>query len=121
MKYTLKKDIGPFEKGKEFTEDQILIIQPHEDQNLFEPIPERIELKADQFYCWIGRKNATKENLFTDEQIKLMEQAINGELFTKEDMIEFAISYANMRYSREFIDKAVCCDNYFNSWQKDRL
>ncbi|MCK5342622.1 MAG: hypothetical protein KAR20_04410 [Candidatus Heimdallarchaeota archaeon] len=54
-----------------------------------EEVPERIRLSVTKgLRSSISQSSSTiKHGPFSDEQVKIMEQALNGELFTKEDLI----------------------------------
>ena len=76
---------GCAHKYPQFLESQIT------NTDLFEPIPERIELEfRDIHRLSINSKDGSS---FSDEDLKLMEQAKNGELFTRDDMRLFAVHF----------------------------
>ena len=115
MNYRLKKDLPDLKEGKIFKRepDSQYYSVPggcergsvwHKDavennSEWFEPVPERIKLtvQLDQIenpefkLIQIPREYANPKNY------ELMEQAINGETFTKEDMIDFAPHYMAQR------------------------
>ncbi|MFX0136943.1 MAG: hypothetical protein ACFFDN_25115 [Candidatus Hodarchaeota archaeon] len=74
--------------GTEIDEDDLINGQvcfyPDKYPEWFEPISERIGLIVNNDCV-----QAIQNYHFTIEQCKLMEQAINGELFTKKDIINF--------------------------------
>lgn len=100
MKYRLKKDINhPYfhegiKAGRVESEDDwrgMLEASLTDNKDWFEPVNERIKLhlSGDELsgnFFEIRRADAESISV---EQLLLMEQAINGELFTNEDMIEF--------------------------------
>ena len=91
----------------QFLESQIT------NTDLFEPIPERIELEfLDIHRLSINLKDGSS---FSDEDLKLMEQAKNGELFTKEDMMEI-FKGKGMQDQESFFDAEM----HFDDWLKDK-
>ena len=84
------------------------------------PVNERIELKFGQ----LSLDDYSAGSLYRDdlkpitrEQLTFMEQAINGERFTKEDMIAFAKYYDG---GCSVIDWESEIQKWFNDWLKDR-
>ena len=107
-KYRLLKDLPGFEKGAMFyvnVNDRLLPLEPgpmdmafnftqkmfemrSDMKDWFEPVEDRIRLHwsgglvgGDELYIKSDRK-------ITSNMLRIMERALNGELFTKEDMID---------------------------------
>ena len=98
---------GCAHKYPQFLESQIT------NTDLFEPIPERIELEfRDIHRLSINSKDGSS---FSDEDLKLMEQAKNGELFAEEAMKDFGLAIFNGPPS-----SGESWTAYFNDWLKDR-
>ena len=138
MKYRLKnfKQYGTFEKcealssnpsemdvyspnGKmhvypQFTEHQL------GNTDLFEPIEERIELERCNVVDPPSRwqvQTKTGEDI-TDEDIKLWEEASNGEMIHKKS-IKSSMKYAVER-AKGILGKGCVDDNWVNDWLKDK-
>ena len=129
MKYRLKKDLPDCNAGNLFTrKDNDVYMRDVEDGSMphfyeatlidnpdwFEPIPERIELK---FYGPQNHEIIMKYPVyeFTDKEFDLMEQAINGELFTKEDVLDL------MRWNEEnFVQNGAAHKDIFDIWLKSK-
>ena len=116
MKYKVIKDLPGLKKGATIEDrgmgyyaDQsqdnnvlidISVIESSPDY--FEPIPERIEihLKDSKYDILNGSGEYTfwinTELVPAYKKIDLMEKAINGELFTKEDLFSYTHKYMNM-------------------------
>lgn len=85
-----------------------------------EPIPERIELR----FGHVNFMDESSGTVYRDDlrpinkdQLDIMEQAINGELFTKEEMI----SFQGFGQIRRFTDGYKPDYNkWFNDWLKDK-
>jgi len=76
-----------------------------------EEVNDRIGLKRSG-YCptqWVAKSD---DSNISDQEITLMEQAINGELFPKEDMKDFL--YQHTPKNRNEVKEN------FNDWLKDR-
>ena len=100
MDYRLKKDLPDLKTGAVFSQKgdtqwyfagsgTEYTRKEMQDTEWFEPIPERIELvggldKSGMYYC---RKN--DNSVFVVDEINLMEQAINGDLVSKEKLEEY--------------------------------
>ena len=132
-KYRLLKDLPGFEKGAMFyvnVNDRLLPLEPgpmdiafnftqkmfvrSDMKEWFGLVEDRIELKQAIYkklqppdYYYIRKKN-NKE--FTESEIELMEKALNGELFTKEDMIDFIKETYGHKINPNHVNR------YFNKW-----
>ena len=112
MNYKLKKDLPNLKAGAVFIEhpsfantwicdenDQKYAINAIEDTEWFEPIPERIELHCGSTANQYVYKKS--DEFFTSKERDLMEKAINGELFTKDDMIRaYDIGFNSPKYTQ---------------------
>ncbi len=101
---------GCAHKYPQFLESQIT------NTDLFEPIEERVELEfRDIHRLSINSKDGSS---FSDEDLKLMEQAINGEMFHKKS-IKAIMKYAVKRAA--FVLGEGCVDyNWVKDWLKDK-
>lgn len=116
-KYRTKKDLPGLGAGHEFTpkSNGLHVLNEYylyeACPEWFEPIEDRIELKHQEgsYQTAIEREDGDG---FPTSDLKLMEQARNGELFTKEDMEKFGerifdlkgrndVGYELDRYIRE--------------------
>ena len=113
-KYKLKKDTPNLKAGSIFErnassyhckEHDFYYKTEYVENNpeWFEPIPERIELvfcenKVGTKKVYLGKKSFDVFK-FTRQEKNLMEKALNGELFTKEHMKDYANYADGMQYS----------------------
>ena len=112
MKYKLLKDLPNYERGHIFEVNNFAILGKNcpgeyfvdlkDYPDWFEPIPKRIEihLKESKYDILNGSGEYTfwinTELVPAYKKIDLMEKAINGELFTKEDLFSYTHKYMNM-------------------------
>jgi len=114
MKYKVIKDLPGLKKGGVYDvnacgdiqhksdEDNVVYFNPDKYPDYFELIPKRIKihLKESKYDILNGSGEYTfwinTELEFRDKKIDLMEKAINGELFTKEDLFSYTHKYMNM-------------------------
>ena len=122
MKYKVIKDLPGLKKGATIEERGIgYYSDQSQDNNVlidisviescpdyFELIPERIKMHlkeskydilsgSGEYTFWINSDTLPLAELVPgDKKIDLMEKAINGELFTKEDLFSYTHKYMNM-------------------------
>ena len=149
MKYRLKKDLPGMKAGEIFTEctdetelgfyvrepkkiGEVRQVYHYEyviNSDWFEPIEERIELQIHNTANFEGSENGVScivfkkrlnEKYFEAGQMVKMEQAINGELFTKKDMIDFIVYFRNRTYLPQSGELIAQPGKLFNDWLKDK-
>jgi len=126
MKYRLKKDLPKSKAGTIIECDNMRIdpygfIECKDHPDWFEPVEDRIKLHRGHSFVSKNPNELTRNDhkSFSLDEIKIMEQAINGELFTKEDIKEMVREGVQWVHEQLNYRYPISYSELINEWIKE--